>query len=138
MDGQWWVTDSASHKIIRFHDATTANNGVSAARALGGSVKRPKRSFVPEGKYIIAAPNPVRDKARFGIWLDAPAKVRVSLVNLAAEMIKTIDLGEQPEGEIVRDLDLSNCASGIYFLVYQMDEGFGMHPKETFKIAVVH
>lgn len=136
-DGQWWIADPAAHQVFRLHAPLTTGGEVTAARAFDGGAKRPKRKFVPEGKYIIAAPNPAHDRARFGVWLDEPAKVRVSLVNLAAEMVQTIDLGEQPEGEIVRDLDLTKCAPGIYFLVYQIDEGHGMHPKETFKMAII-
>lgn len=135
-DSSWWVVDTGNHRVVHYSNASGSGGDVNTARA--GVVKvRSARKFLPEGKIIIAAPNPSKDQVRVGVWLDDAARARLTMVNLAGEVVRNMDLGELPAGETVFSLDISKYASGVYFLVYQVEGQFGFRPKETFKMAIV-
>ena len=97
----------------------------------------PLTTLVSASKPVVALPNPARDAAKLVFLLGEAGKVRVTLTDLAGNVVRNQDLGDQTAGVSTADLDLRVLSSGLYFVVLQVDDGFGFKAKKPFKLAVV-
>lgn len=117
----------------------TPTPGGGMAMSLGNSVVRTDvSSLVSSEKPLIAVPNPAGESATVMYYLANAGKVRLTLTSLAADMVQSIFLGDQRKGTGKLDLNLHGVASGIYFVVLEVDEGFGFKAKKSFKLAIIH
>ena len=96
-----------------------------------------EKDWLPEGKNLVAVPNPASDRMTIGYRLDSPATVRLALMNLNGETVKLLNLGMQPTGTGESVLSLSEVASGLYFVVLETDAGGGYKEVGIFKSAVL-
>jgi hypothetical protein len=97
----------------------------------------PGAQLLSSGKKMAVFPNPAGAKARAVFRLGQAEAARLQVFSLTGQMIFSEDLGELPSGVQVRDLSISDLASGIYFVVLEGNEGEGYHSLATFKLAIV-
>jgi hypothetical protein len=110
--------------------------GVSLAR-----VGDPKVDFstawLPEGKPLIAVPNPSKGESLAVFKLPQSGDVTLTLLNIAGERALRIQSHGLSAGENNLPLDLSHVAPGVYILVLEGPSDFGPKVLAQFKMAVV-
>jgi hypothetical protein len=115
-----------------------SDGGASALSAKDPSERQAKApGLLPEGESLIVAPNPVSGgKAELIYRLKAAGKVRVLIFDLAGALASDLNLGEKPAGEHRAAFSTLNWPPGLYYVLLQVDEGFGQVTQAKFKMAV--
>lgn len=73
-------------------------------------------------------PNPFNRETRIGCILSRAGNVRIQIMNLRGQIIRTTDLPDQPPGNFVHTVSLSGYASGVYLcriIVFAGDQTAG-------------
>ncbi len=137
-NGVTWIVGNAASAdaVLRLGPDSYANTPSIGTARLGKSIKDPKRKFLPDGKMLLVAPNPVRASARAGFWMEKEGRARLLVVNIAGELVRSQGYDGLEPGEHVVDLGVENLANGIYFVFFQSDFGEGYAKKASFKLAI--
>jgi hypothetical protein len=96
-----------------------------------------KTPELPMGQTLRVGPNPARDHAKVLYRVGMNTRVRLQVFNVAGESVWQEELGQRPVGTGETALDLSRFASGAYFVLLEVDQGGGLAPVGTFKLAVL-
>jgi hypothetical protein len=89
------------------------------------------------GKSIVAYPNPAKESAKVIFKMDKVGRAYVMGYSINGDPVFRKDLGEMRQGLHSADLDLARLSSGIYFLIFMEDSGFGVKTRGTFKLSVL-
>jgi hypothetical protein len=93
---------------------------------------------MPQGKDLLAAPNPAFTQATVFFRLHQRAeKTRLTLVDLNGNKVQSRILGAMLAGEHKEELSYQGLPPGIYLLALESDEGMGYNVRAVFKVAVV-
>lgn len=65
-------------------------------------------------------PNPATDRLTVAFEASKPCRVEINVFDLQGKLIKTVDMGERPEGRHDAVLNCSNFSSGTYILQLKM------------------
>ncbi|MCB0518222.1 MAG: DUF4397 domain-containing protein [Lewinellaceae bacterium] len=68
------------------------------------------------GKAVVLYPNPASDQISINLQLAKASPVAIEVFNLNGQMVRALDLGEQPEGSMTLPLGLEGLGNGAYFL----------------------
>lgn len=61
-------------------------------------------------------PNPMQDNGRITFDLDEAANVNVSIYNISGQMVRSIALGNRPEGKLQVDVNVADLSNGTYIV----------------------
>ena len=94
-------------------------------------------THVPEGRWLIAAPNPASDEVQ--VWFRTPegGSAKLALFSVNGERVLARHFSELRSGENSVTLSLNGVASGLYYLALFTDNGMGVAHRDIFKLAVV-
>ena len=95
-------------------------------------------AWLAPGDDLMAVPNPNHGQATVAFRLEKAGNARLTLVDLAGEVVWQKTIEGLPEGESHAEMDLAAMASGVYVLVLEGEGDFGMKRLGSFKVAVVH
>ncbi len=92
-------------------------------------IELPVGSFVGVGElpetpsYSVSSlyPNPSVQMVNFGIELQEPSNVSISVTNLVGQLVKYADLGTLTVGKHLQELNVSNLNTGIYNLTVRVN-----------------
>ena len=92
---------------------------------------------LPQGKDLIAVPNPSKGRTLAIFRLANPGNARLTLLNIAGQAVVRVQAHDLPAGQNVLPVDISHVAPGVYILTLEGDSDFGTKLLSTFKMAVI-
>jgi hypothetical protein len=147
-NGNLYVVQEFGGTVLKFHvcsldPSATPGPTPTPAGLYNSSAKLAPREVktadfgLSASKPLITFPNPAKNLMRVAFLLEKAASVRLILTDLSGVTVGTLELGTQAAGQGVADFNVSSLASGIYFVVLQVDEGMGFVTKSVKKAAIV-
>jgi hypothetical protein len=119
-------TPETPHSSVRLADsAREISKGSSPSYSL------------PAGKKVLAVPNPATNQATIFFNMPQMGTAYLSLMDLSGNLLIRKTLGDQQAGTGSAQLDLKSYASGIYYVVFEADLGYGISPQAIFKLAIL-
>lgn len=112
------------------YDSLGSQGCWSMSLPLGTSDVKP-RYTVAQTLNANVLPNPTRDNASLRITLDEPIAIRITLVNAAGQLVRSIEQRTYPAGENSIDLMTSDLTSGSYIIVIEAG-----HAVETRRLVI--
>lgn len=94
---------------------------ISGSFNLGATTSVRQHTAFPAKEQIAVYPNPVTNNATISYMLDHPAKINISLFDLAGKRIRILLDREQGPGKQSLTFEPKNLKSGFYYLVLKKD-----------------
>jgi hypothetical protein len=110
---------------------------ISAASARLSVKDDAAAAWLAPSQTLIAVPNPSHGHAVAAFRLPKAGVARLTLVDLAGDVVFQLSRSGLPAGESHLDLDLGSVAPGVYVLFVGTDGDFGSKTLGSFKLALI-
>lgn len=127
---------SAWNRVTLYRNGAklSGNEPSGASASIKDPVETPQGSL-PEGKSLIAGPNPARDELTV-VYAGSNGQLRLAVYNLNSELVITQALGQPGPGEQQSRLKVDGLATGFYWLALEESLGGAWRRRGLFKVVI--